>query len=193
MSIVTGGDFVVGNGRVIVNGVVLTDGSHVYESIDIQTEPRESKPAIEIIANGQVIHVIDFGCKRPRTEAVQPESATDKKKSCSTVPPTTYMDGQVDLKFKIRPRDGRVSRVSPISSTVLVEGDVHGDVSTTSGRVTVTGSVQGSAKSMSGSVEVGGSVNGNASTMSGAVRANAIHGSVSTMSGSIDGKRSRLF
>lgn len=51
---------------------------------------------------------------------------------------------------------------------IIVEGAVHGNISTMSGGVTVNGNA-GNIKTMSGDVDVRGTTSGNISTMSGDV------------------------
>ena len=68
--------------------------------------------------------------------------------------------------------------------TIVVEGNVSGDVSVTAGEIKVEGSVEGDVKTSSGDV-IALTIAGNASSMSGDISASTVGGSVETMSGDI--------
>ena len=69
--------------------------------------------------------------------------------------------------------------------TVVVNGDVRGNVETKSGDVNVYGLVLNDVSTMSGDVHIDKEVGGNVKTMSGDVTAGSIAGNVNSMSVSI--------
>lgn len=69
--------------------------------------------------------------------------------------------------------------------SILVEGDVDGNVETVSGDVVINGNVMKNVSTTSGDIEVAGAVGDDVKTVSGDVSAGIINGNTKTVSGDI--------